>query len=87
MKTLNNESNLRDSLNKLEWPALFPFKFIVPVSKLDEVLVNFQTNETTVKLSREGNYASVSTTPYLLNPDKVFEIYNKMGSIKGLISL
>jgi uncharacterized protein len=84
---MNTEQNFRDRLNKLEWPRLFPFKFIIPIDQLDVVLGRLQLQETSIKLSRNGNYASVSTTPFLLNPDKVLEVYEQMSDIKGIISL
>ena len=82
-----NEQNFSERLNKLEWPAIFPFKFIVPIDQLDELLVHFQLQETTIRLSRNGNYASLSAYPFLLNPNKVFEKYKQVSKIKGLISL
>lgn len=83
----NTKNNFRDRLDKLEWPALFPFKFIVPIDKLDEILGQFQLQETKIRLSRNANYASVSVTPFLLNPDKVVEVYEQAGKIEGIIAL
>ncbi|MBA3901943.1 MAG: DUF493 domain-containing protein [Bacteroidetes bacterium] len=85
MKT--NDQSFRDSLNKMEWPALFPFKFIVPIDKLDELLGQFQLLETKIRLSKNGRYASLSTTPFLLNPDKVLEVYEQVSKINGVIAL
>jgi uncharacterized protein len=82
-----NEQSFRDSLNKLEWPALFPFKFIVPIGKLDELLGKFQLLETQIRLSKNGRYASLSATPFLLNADKVVEVYEEVAKIEGVISL
>jgi uncharacterized protein len=82
-----NEENLLQTLNKLEWPSLFPFKFIIPVAKLDELLLYFQLQETKIRFSKNGNYVSLSVTPYLLNPEKVLEVYREVGKIKGIISL
>jgi uncharacterized protein len=82
-----NEQILRESLNKMEWPAIFPFKFIVPIDKLDELLYHFQLQDTTIRLSRNGNYASLSVTSFLLNPDKVIEVYEQVADIEGIISL
>ncbi len=84
---MKTNQNFNESLNKLEWPAIYPFKFIVPIDQLDALLVHFQMQETTIRLSKKGNYASVSATRFLLNPDKVFEVYEQVKEIKGLISL
>ena len=82
-----HEESLRDRLNHMEWPSLFPFKFIVPIQKLDELLANFLKQDTKVKLSSKGRYASVSVSSYLLNPDKVLDVYHRVEKIEGLIAL
>jgi putative lipoic acid-binding regulatory protein len=80
-------AGLRAQLEKMEWPAIFPFKFIVPLEKLDEVYQLFSKQDTTTRMSRHGNYASVTATPFMLNPDKVIEVYQKAESIEGLTAL
>lgn len=81
------EDGLRKQLEKMEWPAIYPFKFIVPVKKLDEVLSLFLHQDTNTKISNKGNYASVTVTPYMLNVDKVMEIYAQAAKIEGLRAL
>lgn len=83
----NNTNGLKNQLEKLEWPGLYLFKFIVPVEKLDSVLLLFQKQETKIRLSGKGNYASVSATPFMLNADKVIEKYEEAGKIEGCLAL
>lgn len=81
------QENLRELLEKQEWPAIYPFKFIVPLDKfkeLDEALSDFEKQ---TKPSSKGNYISVSFKPLMLNPDKVLEVYEKVYRIEGIISL
>ncbi len=87
MATFEGEEGLRKQLEKLAWPNLFLFKFIVPVDKLDEVLYYFLYQDTDLKISAKGRYISLSVSSFLLNPDKVLEVYGDMGQIKGVIAL
>lgn len=80
-------AGLRAQLEMMEWPAIFPFKFIVPLEKLDEVYQLFKKQDTTTRMSRHGNYASVTATPFMMNPEKVIEVYKKAESIEGLTAL
>lgn len=82
-----NYENLKKHLEKLDWPAIYPFKFIVPIEKLDEVHALFLGQETNTKISQKGNYASVSVSPYMYNPDKVIEMYMAAAKIEGLRAL
>ena len=86
---MNNEKNtgLKQRLEKLEWPNLFPFKFIVPVNQLDAVMSLFPYQETSIRLSSKGNYASLSANSFVINSDKVLEVYERASSIKGIIML
>jgi putative lipoic acid-binding regulatory protein len=87
MNKYADDSGFRLQLSKLEWPHLFPFKFIVPINRLDEVLSFFLHQETKIKMSSKGNYASVSADSYMLNPEKVCEVYDRVCEVKGVIAL
>jgi uncharacterized protein len=84
---MTNERTFRDSLEKMEYPCLFPFKFIVPIDKLDELLAQFQNQETSIRLSSKGNYASLTAKSFVISPEKVVEVFNRVGKIEGVISL
>ena len=71
----------------MHWPAIYPFKFIVPIEKLNEVLDLFEKQESQTKLSRKGNYASVTVTPLMYNSEKVIEKYEEAFKIEGLMAL
>lgn len=87
MAALEGEDGLRRQLERLAWPNLFLFKFIVPVDKLDEVLYYFLYQDTDLKISAKGRYISLSVSSFLLGPEKVLEVYADMGRIKGVIAL
>jgi putative lipoic acid-binding regulatory protein len=81
------EKKLRIALASVKWPALYPFKFIVPLEQMQKVQSVLNQHETQTKVSRKGAYVSVSCTSYMLNEDKVLEVYKQMWDIKGIIAL
>ncbi len=78
---------LREQLEKLEWPAIYMYKFIVPLESLDELLAMFGKEDTTTKLSKNGNYASVTAKPFMYSAEKVIDRYKKANEIEGIIML
>jgi uncharacterized protein len=70
------------------WPADFHFKFIVPVGQVDALqsLLN-TTARVNVRLSRNNRYASVSARMKMASSDEVIYVYEKVGSIEGIIAL
>ena len=80
-------TNLKVRLEKLNWPAIYPFKFIVPIEKINEVSALFEKQDTKTKFSRNGNYVSVTATPLMYNSEKVIEKYEEAFKIEGLMAL
>lgn len=83
----NNFDTLKEKLDKQEWPAIYLFKFIVPIEKIDEVTALFEKQDTKTKISRNGNYISLTAKPFMYSSEKVIEIYKKATRIEGLIAL
>ena len=69
------------------WPASYIFKFIVPTGKEQQVKDLFPGEETTDKLSRQGNYVSVSIELMMFSSDSVIEIYERASHIDGIVAL
>lgn len=86
MKTDGYEG-LRDQLVQMNWPAIFPFKFIVPIDKLEVTLNLFEKQETTTKISRKGNYVSITAKPFMYSSEHVIEKYKEANAIEGLLAL
>jgi putative lipoic acid-binding regulatory protein len=70
-----------------EWPAAYSYKFIVAAEKVDEIKKLFQDYEFTQRASSKGKYVSVTLTKTMNSSDEVIEGYQKVGSVKGVISL
>lgn len=79
--------SLKKKLDLQEWPAIYPFKFIVPIEKIDQISALFEKQETETKISRKGNYISLTVRPFMYNSEKVIEIYVEALKIEGLIAL
>lgn len=73
------------------WPSNYLYKFIVPTDKekIAKIQNVFDNTGAVIesKLSKKGNYTSVSITVNLENADAVIEKYKKVGVIEGVISL
>jgi uncharacterized protein len=81
-------SSFRDKLDQhYAWPSLYMFKFIVPTGKEDQVKKLFPLHTATEKLSKQGNYTSITIQMMMPSSDAVVGIYQQASSIEGLIAL
>jgi len=85
------KARLREQLEAHhDWPSMYMYKFIVPTAgdKLVEVkrvfneAVDFSTRE-----SSGGKFVSLTVKEMMLNVDAIFDRYEKVGKIGGVISL
>lgn len=84
----NWSDSFREKLDRhYAWPSLYVFKFIVPKGKEDEVKRLFPQHHTTERLSKEGNYASITVKMMMPSSDAVIAIYQQASAIEGLIAL
>ena len=82
------ESQFRDLLDaNYRWPCSFPFKFIIPAEKRDEILALFPGEEYTCRPSKTGKYVSVTIHKHVSSSAEVLEIYNRFKTIEGVICL
>jgi putative lipoic acid-binding regulatory protein len=69
------------------WPSLYIFKFIVPTGKEQQVKKLFPQHDTAEKLSKQGNYTSITVQMMMPSSDSVIAIYEEASAIEGLIAL
>lgn len=81
---INNFKNLLEDQH--EFPTQYLFKFVAPETVYQDV-VNFLSDDTTFKESRTGKYISISSRVHVQSADEVIDIYQKVSTIKGVISL
>lgn len=81
-------NSFREKLDEhYAWPALYMYKFIVPTGKEDEVKQLFPLHTVTEKLSKKGNYTSVTIQVMVQSSDAVVEMYIKASKIEGIVAL
>lgn len=81
-------ASFREKLDKhYAWPSLYMFKFIVPTGREEEVKKLFPQHTTSEKLSKQGNYTSVTIQMMMPSSEAVIGIYQQASSIEGLIAL
>ncbi len=71
----------------MSWPSKYIFKFIAPKSESDAVIKVFNGRPTSTRLSKNGNYVSVTADLEMKNSDEVISIYREAAKIKGIIAL
>jgi uncharacterized protein len=80
--------NFREKLDQhYAWPALYIYKFIVPKGKEAEVKKLFPNHQVTEKLSKQGNYTSVTAQVMANSSDEVIRIYIAAAAIEGIVAL
>ncbi|MBL7666239.1 MAG: DUF493 family protein [Bacteriovoracaceae bacterium] len=70
-----------------DWPDYYLFKFIIKTankSELLKLLVGYKIEE---KLSRNGNYTSISARALVQSAEEICDIYEKVKVCEGIISL
>ncbi len=69
------------------WPGMYLFKFVVPKEKQQEIIQLFPDDKLTTKLSKEGNYISITVHKHMQSSDEVIEIYERAHKVEGVIAL
>jgi len=81
-------NSLQEKLDQhYAWPALYTFKFIVPKGKEDEVKNLFPQHTSSEKLSKNGNYTSITLNMMMPSSEAVIDVYVKASKIEGIIAL
>ena len=70
-----------------EWPALYPFKFIVPRESIGQVLELFADDPVETKESRNGRFVSLTMEMHMHSGDEVIAVYQRVARVPNVISL
>jgi putative lipoic acid-binding regulatory protein len=89
MKYTEEEKKFKELLdNEYEWPAKYPFKFIVPSGSEAEVKSLFGGKaEIKEKSSSGGKYTSTTIYDMMTDADSILAVYRSAAKIEGIISL
>tara|TARA_X000001036_G_scaffold308326_1_gene286995 strand:- start:1320 stop:1514 length:195 start_codon:yes stop_codon:yes gene_type:complete len=63
------------------------FKFIVPISEKDKLLMLFKNDDYKLKESSSKNFISITLSKMMKNADEIIYIYEKTSKIKNIILL
>ena len=63
------------------------FKFIVPISEKDKLLMLFENDGYKLKESSSKNFISITLSKMMKNADEIIYIYEKTSKIKNIILL
>jgi putative lipoic acid-binding regulatory protein len=81
-------TSLQEKLDKhYAWPALYTFKFIVPKGKEIEVTSLFPNHIATERVSKNGNYTSITFQMMMPSSEAVVAVYISTSKIEGIIAL
>lgn len=81
-------TSLQEKLDKhYAWPALYTFKFIVPKGKEIEVTSLFPNHIATERVSKNGNYTSITFEMMMPSSEAVVAVYISTSKIEGIIAL
>lgn len=73
------------------WPSNYLYKFIIPtddkkVLRIHQIFDNMGAVIDS-KLSKKGNYTSITISVDLNDPEQVIQKYKEVGEVEGVISL
>jgi hypothetical protein len=81
-------TSLQEKLNNhYAWPALYTFKFIVPKGKEIEVTTLFPNHIATERISKNGNYTSITLQMMMPSSEAVVAVYVSTSKVEGIIAL
>jgi hypothetical protein len=81
-------TSLQEKLNNhYAWPALYTFKFIVPKGKEIEVTTLFPNHIATERISKNGNYTSITFQMMMPSSEAVVAVYVSTSKVEGIIAL
>ena len=83
-----NKSSFLERVNSVhEFPCNYMFKFIVPISEKDKLLMLFENDDYKLKESSSKNFISITLSKMMKNADEIIYIYEKTSKIKNIILL
>jgi hypothetical protein len=78
---------LEERLDKLDWPSVYMFKFIVPIDKEEELMLLFNSTPVERKISKTGKYVGITSSYWIESGSDVIAVYKKAATIEGIVSL
>lgn len=81
-------SKLQELLDEqVSWPSYYTFKFIANENNIDQVLDHLDGHDIAKRPSRSGKYTSITSKARFHSSQEVINVYKKMKTVEGIISL
>jgi hypothetical protein len=72
---------------QVTWPDYYTFKFVVKVDNKDQALSLLEGHKIESKISKNGNYVSITSRKLLQSSEEVVAVYTLMSQVEGIMSL
>ncbi len=69
------------------WPSPYVFKFIAPMSRVDELTDLFRGKPFKTRFSRTAKYVSITAEWEVESSEEVISFYRRAKNIRGVIAL
>lgn len=81
-------NKFKDLLNEQnDWPEFYTFKFVIKTPDKAKLLAVLADHKVTEKLSKNGNYTSVTSRLYANSADEILAVYEEVKKIDGVLSI
>ena len=70
-----------------QWPAVFPFKFIVPKERSEQLIKLLGDASLSPRHSSGGRFIAYTMEKEVASSDEVIALYNQVSEIPGIITL
>ena len=81
-------SKLQELLDdQVSWPSYYTFKFIVNADNIDQAMEHLEGHDIAKRPSRSGKYTSITSKARFRTSEEVINVYKKMKTVEGIISL
>ncbi len=70
-----------------QWPDYYDFKFIIKIEEKQHLLDKLTGFSISENPSKNGNYVAVTARKLINTTQEVIDVYEAVGTVKGVISL
>jgi putative lipoic acid-binding regulatory protein len=72
---------------QMVWPDYYTFKFVIKPEYKDQVLKLLEGHKNESKVSKNGNFISITSRKLVHTSEEVVAVYNMMSEVEGIMSL
>lgn len=81
-------SKLKNLLDEqISWPNYYTFKFVIKSELKHKAIDQLEGHDVAERESRSGTYTSITSKKRFSSSEEVINVYKKMATVEGIISL